>query len=101
MFDDQEIEIRVLFDRGRYRDEVVQRIVDYFVTALAELIRDEHRKMAAIDVLPPVERRRVLFDWNDTTRPFERKLIHAPFERRSAAGRKPSRWRPTAHRLLT
>jgi amino acid adenylation domain-containing protein len=81
VFDDQELRIRMLFDRRRYPDAVVQRIVDHLVAAISELSRDEHRKLADVDILPPAERTRLLA-WNDTARPFERTLIHAPFEER-------------------
>jgi amino acid adenylation domain-containing protein len=83
VFDDQELEIRVLYDRRRFRDAVVERITGYLATAIAELSLDIHRKLASVDVLPEAERRGILLDWNRTSRPFEVSLIHAPFEERA------------------
>ena len=83
VFDDQELEIRVLYDRRRFRDAVVDRIAGYLATAISELARDPQRALAAVDVLPEAERRTILSDWNRTSRPFEVSLIHARFEERA------------------
>ncbi len=75
------LELRAMFDRRRYRDAVVERILGYFAKAIAELAAGEHRTLAVLDVLPVEERRRVLVEWNDTARAFpEDTLIHEPFE---------------------
>ncbi len=74
------LELRATFDRRRYRDAVVERILGLFAKAIAELASGDARTIAELDVLPAEERRRVLVEWNDTSRAFSAQLIHEPFE---------------------
>ena len=87
--DDEHLDVRILFDRRRFRDRVVERILDYVTTTLEQLTRGADLTLGEVDVLPPAERHRVLKEWNDTSRPFPDELcIHEPFEAR--AGRQPA-----------
>ena len=83
VFDDAALEARLLFDRRRYREAVVERIAGYFATAIDELSRGAERLLGAVDVLPPAERRLQLHGWNATRRPFTPELLHAGFEERA------------------
>ena len=77
--DDEATDLRVLFDRRRFRDEVAERIIDYLVTAFGALPTKE--RVGDIDVLPARERETLLFGWNNTALGFDRhRLIHQPFE---------------------
>ncbi len=83
VFDGDALEIRLLFDRRRYRDAVVERLAQYLATAIDELCRDASRRLGDVDVLPPAERRKVLAAWNATEHPFAPDLLHAAFEERA------------------
>src|SRR5262249_12624899 len=66
--DDDTFEIRVLFDRKRYRDAAAERIATYLTTALQELMLKS--RVAEIDILPPEERTRILYEWNDSAHEY-------------------------------
>ncbi|MFM9718699.1 condensation domain-containing protein, partial [Streptomyces galilaeus] len=53
-----------LFDEG-----AAQRIADWFGRVLAELVEAPATRVSQVGVLSPVERRRVLVEWNDTAVP--------------------------------
>ena len=79
--DDERFEIRVVCDKKRYRDGVGERIGAYLATALASLLTAA--RVADVDVLPEDERKRILFEWNDTPHPFSSEArIHELFEAR-------------------
>jgi amino acid adenylation domain-containing protein len=85
-FDGEELTIRVLYDRRRFRDEVVARFAESMEVALEALARDPHAKLATIEVMSERDRARVLVEWNATERPFPAEdKIHHGFERRAAA----------------
>jgi amino acid adenylation domain-containing protein len=78
------LELRALFDRARFRDSVVDRLLASFGATVDRLAQDEARPLGRIDVLPAGERDQLLRLWNDTARPFpDRLCLHEPFERRA------------------
>jgi amino acid adenylation domain-containing protein len=80
--DDQRFEMRFLFDKRRFRDGVAERISEYLETTLEALLRTP--RVGEIEVLPARERKRILFDWNDTPHPFsDQARIHELFESRA------------------
>lgn len=77
--DDETIELKVLYDRRRFRPEVVERVAAYLGVTLERLGRVE--RVGELDLMPPDERHRLLFGLNDTDRAFpDAQLIHQPFE---------------------
>ncbi len=88
-FDDETVrglELRVLFERRRFRRVTVERLTAMLAQALAELSAGPHRRLGELDVLTPEERRRLLTEWNDTRAPFsDQLLLHEGFERRADA----------------
>ncbi|HKP55413.1 MAG TPA: amino acid adenylation domain-containing protein [Polyangiales bacterium] len=79
--DDDILELRLVYDRRRFRDAVAQRIAEYLATAFSVL--PETDRVGELDVVPAEERQRVLFAWNDTAREFPDQLrIHELFEQR-------------------
>jgi amino acid adenylation domain-containing protein len=77
--DDEGFEIKVLYDRKRFRDGVAERIAAYLATTLEALMHAP--RVADIDVLPAAERARILFEWNDTPHAFSSQArIHELFE---------------------
>jgi amino acid adenylation domain-containing protein len=83
LVDDEEMEIRILYDRRRFRETVAERIAHYLASALAEL--PVRTLVGELDIIPPTERQRLLYAWNDTERVFAHdQRIHEPFEQRVA-----------------
>lgn len=79
--DDELLELHLVYDRRRFRDPVIERVAGYLITALTVL--PHGADVADIDVVPPEERQRVLFGWNDTARAFPEQLrIQELFEQR-------------------
>jgi amino acid adenylation domain-containing protein len=102
--DSGHLELRLLYDRARFRPAVVERLAESTLQALASLAGasaeedsaahttwpapEPSRLIEELDVLPPAERLRLIETWNDTARPFPSELgIHELFE--AQAGRCP------------
>jgi amino acid adenylation domain-containing protein len=84
VFDAERLEVRMLFDRRRFRDVVVERLIASLAVTMDGLSQDENRPLGQVEVLPVEERRKIVVDWNDTARPFPEGLkIHELFERRA------------------
>ncbi|WAX81773.1 amino acid adenylation domain-containing protein [Streptomyces sp. KMM 9044] len=71
-----------LFDPGTART-----VADRWVAVLDRLVTDPDRSLSAVEVLDPIERRRLLVDWNDTSALlggesvlglFEAQVVRAP-----------------------
>jgi amino acid adenylation domain-containing protein len=89
--DSGRLELRLLYDRARFRPAVVERLAEATLQALAALAGasaeapnqapEPARLVEELDVLPPAERLRLVETWNDTARPFPSELaIHELFE---------------------
>jgi amino acid adenylation domain-containing protein len=77
----EELEVKLLFDRGRLQGEAMGQLRDAIVVVLDAFARDCHQRVGDVEVLAPGDRKRILFDWNDTRRPFpDELLIHQRFE---------------------
>ncbi|HEX2673695.1 MAG TPA: amino acid adenylation domain-containing protein, partial [Polyangiaceae bacterium] len=75
--------IELLFDRARFRPAVIERLARALAFTLEDIARDENRPLRELTAIPPIERQRLLFEWNETQRPFPRdRLIHELFEQR-------------------
>ncbi|MGH9208748.1 MAG: AMP-binding protein, partial [Acidimicrobiales bacterium] len=65
-----EIEYRTaLFEQDR-----IERLAEHYRTVLAAIVDDPDQRLSTLDIVTGVERRQVLFDWNDTARDFPREL---------------------------
>jgi len=81
VFDGDEFELRLLYDRRRFTEASVQRIAQTFATALEQLSAEATRPLGQVSVLSAAETERVLRGWNQTRYPFaEDRLIHEGFE---------------------
>uniref|UniRef100_UPI002454DD97 non-ribosomal peptide synthetase n=1 Tax=Nocardia carnea TaxID=37328 RepID=UPI002454DD97 len=69
-----------LFDQG-----TVQGFVDRFVRLLCEIAGDPDRPVGDLDILAPLERTRVLAEWNTTDHALPESLLLDGFERAAAA----------------
>jgi amino acid adenylation domain-containing protein len=79
----EHMEIRAIFDRRRFRTSVIERFLASLETAIDELSGELSRSLGDIDVLPANERRRIVYEWNETARTFpEKACIHTMFEER-------------------
>ena len=77
------MEIRALYDRRRFRATVIERLLASLQKTIDELAQKPSLPLAEIDVLPSDDRRRILYDWNQTTRTFpDHAYIHTFFEQR-------------------
>ena len=77
--DDDTLELQIVYDRRRFRDPVPARIADYLVEAFRAI--PHAARVGEVDVVPADERTRVVFEWNDTARPFPRdQRLHEAFE---------------------
>jgi len=82
VFDGDEFELRLLYDRRRYTEAAIQRIGQAFATALEQLSAEATRPLGQVSVLSAAETERILRSWNQTEAPFsEDSLIHEGFER--------------------
>ena len=85
VLDGARLEVRMLFDRRRFRDVVIERLIASLAVTMDGLADDEDRALGQVEVLPRDERRKIVVDWNDTARPFSEGVkIHELFERRAA-----------------
>ncbi|MGC4094365.1 MAG: amino acid adenylation domain-containing protein [Polyangiaceae bacterium] len=84
VFAGTKFEIRILYERKRFRATSIARLGESLQVALAELSREPARPLREVCVLAAPERKRILFDWNRTERAFSDQLrIHEPFELRA------------------
>ncbi|HXS16994.1 MAG TPA: amino acid adenylation domain-containing protein, partial [Polyangiaceae bacterium] len=81
VYDGSEFTMRMLYDRRRLSEKAVQRLLASCKQALTEFALNSNRTLAEIDVLPVLERRKILVEWNHTAAPFSDELcIHQLFE---------------------
>lgn len=85
VMDGARFEVAALYDRRRFRDAAIARLLDSVVITLERLAGARPgQRLGAIDVLPERERRRIVHDWNATAHPFPAELrIHELFEQRT------------------
>jgi amino acid adenylation domain-containing protein len=81
VFRGEQLVVRILYDRRRFEQSAIDRLVASFVVTLERLAVDAHSRLGSIDVLPASERRKIVETWNDTDRVFPDTLkIHQLFE---------------------
>ncbi len=84
VFDDEHLDVHLLFDRRRFTDLAAERLGAAMEAALAGLALGAERRIGDVDVVPADDRRTLLVTWNDTARPFPDDVcIHEPFEARA------------------
>src|SRR5215204_1261086 len=76
-----QLHLRMKYDRQRFDDLAVGRMLDHVRTLLEGIIADPRQKLAALSPLTPAERRQVLTEWNDTDEQFAPpRPVHELFE---------------------
>jgi natural product biosynthesis luciferase-like monooxygenase protein len=84
-YNEQELLIKLSYDRARFSDDTIERLLAQLETALQELAADPERGLAEVSVLSPDERRKLLVEWNETHRDFASgRCIHEVFEEQAA-----------------
>lgn len=75
--------IEMMFDRARFRQGAVERLARALAFTLQDIARDEQRPLRELSAVPPLERQRLVCDWNQTARAFPSdRLLHELFEQR-------------------
>ena len=75
--------IEMMFDRTRFRQGAIERLATALAFTLEDLAGDEHRPLRELTAIPPLERQRLVYEWNRTQHPFPRdRLLHELFEQR-------------------
>lgn len=79
--EEQTLELSLVYDQGRYQAATIERLSRYLLQVLSSFC--EVRTLGEISILPPNEYDRIVYQWNDTRRPFpDQRLIHQAFEAR-------------------
>ncbi|MCP4151979.1 MAG: amino acid adenylation domain-containing protein, partial [bacterium] len=69
-----------------FKRESIERYVGYFRNILAGILTDPHKRIAEIEILTDREKQRILYDFNDTQKPYPtQKTIYEIFEDQAAA----------------
>ena len=71
------------YDLDLYSDGVMQRAVGHWINVLSGMCGNPGRRISDLRLLPPEERRRVISIYNQTSRPYPRRCIHALVEERA------------------
>ncbi len=64
------LRIKLLYDRSRYDDATIARLLGHFQTLLEGLVAGADRRLEEISLLGPEERRQLLHEWNDAAAAF-------------------------------
>jgi amino acid adenylation domain-containing protein len=76
---------RVEYRRSLFRRESVELFVGHWLKVLYSALADLDRPLARLEMLGESERRRSLYDWNETGRPYSKdKCFHQLFEEHAA-----------------
>jgi amino acid adenylation domain-containing protein len=64
-----------------FREETINRFMDYFKNIVNGLIENKERRIAAVEIITETEKRRILVDFNDTETGYPKnKTIHQLFK---------------------
>jgi non-ribosomal peptide synthetase component F len=78
--------LQLACERGRFRAGMAERLADAFVFVLEQLLANGNGLVRDVHAVRPETRRRLIADFNATTRDFAAELlIHEPFEARARA----------------
>ncbi|HEX8852042.1 MAG TPA: amino acid adenylation domain-containing protein, partial [Pyrinomonadaceae bacterium] len=73
--------LRFSYDRRRFNAPTVERMLGHLQTALENFAAYPSRRLAAVPLLAPAERRQLLVEWNSTRRDYPSHLcLHELFE---------------------
>jgi amino acid adenylation domain-containing protein len=83
-----------VFDRGEnlvftvdyctklFKKETIERLSGYFKTLISSVLKDRHKEIPGIEILPDKEKEKILYDFNNTAADYPKtKTIHQLFEK--------------------
>jgi len=77
----ERMQLRLRYDRSRYRESTVERMLAHLVALLTRIGEHLDRPIGLLECIPDEERQQTLFGWNATAHPFREDLcIHQLFE---------------------
>jgi len=78
---DQQLLLKVDYDRSRLQDDSIARLLGHIESVLAAMVCNPGQRIADLSILTETERQQMLVDWNDTETEYPRdKRIHELFE---------------------
>nr|QEO74620.1 condensation domain-containing protein [uncultured bacterium] len=82
-----ELLLHLSYDRRRFADAVVSRVLGHLKTLLAAFASDPDARLGDLPLLAADERRQLIVGWNDTAREYPQgsATLHELFERQAAA----------------
>jgi amino acid adenylation domain-containing protein len=79
-----ELQLNIHYDRQRFHDDTVRRMLGHLQTLLENVIENPRRRLAELEMLTAGERRQLLVEWNGPHTPFPRdKCVHHLFLERA------------------
>ena len=76
-----ELEVEIAYDRSRFDDDTIARMLGHLRTLLEAMIADPNQCLEDLPLLTQAERHRQLVEWNDTRRDYAKdKCLHELFE---------------------
>ncbi|WP_344681211.1 amino acid adenylation domain-containing protein [Saccharopolyspora taberi] len=73
------------YDTSLFDADTAQRLIAALEQVLAAVVEDSSRPVGLLPLLPAPEYRRVIEEWNDTTRPLPETTVHGLFEQHARA----------------
>jgi amino acid adenylation domain-containing protein len=81
VYSGSDILLKITFDKRRFDDATIKRILGHLKTLLEGIAEDPNRTLYMLPILTEAERHQVLYEWNDTRVDYPQdKLIHQLFE---------------------
>jgi len=73
------------YSTNLFREETIYRFIAYFKNIVGGLIENKERKISDFEIITEEEKKRILFDFNDTERDYPKdKTIHRLFEEQAS-----------------
>jgi natural product biosynthesis luciferase-like monooxygenase protein len=84
-YGEREMSFQLAYDREAFDDAAMARLMGHFGTLLEQMAERPEQNLAALSMLPPAERERLLYGWNETAAEYPRDLcVHQAFEAQAA-----------------
>ncbi|HEX8145820.1 MAG TPA: amino acid adenylation domain-containing protein, partial [Pyrinomonadaceae bacterium] len=75
-----ELVFKVLYEKARFEDETVMRLLGHLRTLLEAMAADPELRLSRLPLLTEAERRQVIREWNDTAAEIPEGCFHQLFE---------------------
>ncbi len=82
---EEELTCRLEYCTKLFNEETIERFIRYFKNVVSEISAISAKRLWEIDILPRQDKKRILYDFNDTSTPYSRdKTMHQLFEEQAA-----------------